>query len=276
MANLSLPLCVALIFISALLGMIEARRLQRHDLASLDVTVITKHAPYLPLLLPVGLLALSGDIVLNYMPQIQCRLPLWLLIVYVPLTRGCVLLLLAFIATLCGLLVARQGHRYRGAIIIGAMLALAPMPVLQWLYTRPIAVGAPRHSNDGLILQSTGSTCVPASAANVARLFGIDKTEREMVQVLGTTESGTTVAQLVCGMRQLGFECTLNNSGVTADLHPPAILFVELGSLPHAVAYVGQRDGKSEIWDPVRGKRLMTEAQLQHMWIHGSAVEIRR
>jgi hypothetical protein len=60
-------------------------------------------------------------------------------------------------------------------------------------------------------------------------------------------------------MRKLGFLCTKRYilDRDVSRLHAPAMLLVDLvGQVDgHAVAYMGQKDGKAEIWDPAGGKR---------------------
>jgi ABC-type bacteriocin/lantibiotic exporter with double-glycine peptidase domain len=107
--------------------------------------------------------------------------------------------------------------------------------------------------------------------------LGVEKTEREMVDLLGTTDDGTTPSQIVYGMRRLGFESRkrrVPDSDYT-KLNAPAVLLVMYGTQPlgHAVAYMGQKDGKAEIWNPVSGRQLMTREQLGEIWF-GHAIEI--
>jgi hypothetical protein len=44
-----------------------------------------------------------------------------------------------------------------------------------------------RTSQDGVILQSTAFTCVPAAGANIAAIVGVHKTEKELAQLCNTT-----------------------------------------------------------------------------------------
>ncbi len=74
-------------------------------------------------------------------------------------------------------------------------------------------------------------------------------------------------------MNGLGYSCRINTTRAIADVHPPAILFAHVGTIPHAVAFMGLSHGQAEIPDPMRGRRLMTEIELDKIW-DGNAVEI--
>jgi len=136
---------------------------------------------------------------------------------------------------------------------------------------------AAKVDKDGVIRQSHGSTCAAAACANVASKLGIPSTERQMVECLGTTDDGTSPGQIIHGMRRLGFECRkrLIHDADFTQLEPPAVLLVTYGTMPlgHAVAFMGIKDGKAEIWNPVSGKSLMTREQLAEIWL-GHAVEV--
>ena len=144
--------------------------------------------------------------------------------------------------------------------------------------TRPELQRA-RLSPDGMILQTNGSTCAAAACANIATFLGVPKSEKEMVEILGTRDDGTSNAEVVHGMRRLGFKCTKRyiRDRDASRLHAPAMLLVDLvGQVDgHAVAYMGQKDGKAEIWDPTGGKRWLSAEELRVRW-RGRAIEVGR
>ncbi len=92
---------------------------------------------------------------------------------------------------------------------------------------------------------------------------------------MGTTKEGTSAGQVIQGMKRFGVvvqkcrQLELDISRVKA----PAILLYE--SNIHAVAYIGIKAGKVEIWDPGVGRVLMTTEQLKGRW-SGYALEFSR
>ena len=67
-------------------------------------------------------------------------------------------------------------------LLAGALvLVLAAVIYTEWATARQIADELTEHvDKDGAILQSSGWSCSPAAAANLLRLFGLTKTERDM------------------------------------------------------------------------------------------------
>jgi hypothetical protein len=144
-------------------------------------------------------------------------------------------------------------------------------------FLQPPPLGPPKIDAEGVVWQSSGVTCAAAACANLARFYGIEKSEKDMVDLLGTTADGTTASQVVYGMRRLGFRCVKRRIG-DADisrLDTPAVLFITFGDMPlgHAVAYVGLREGLAEIRDPAGGTRFVSPEDLRQSWL-GHAVVV--
>ena len=145
--------------------------------------------------------------------------------------------------------------------------------------TTPLELRSARVAPDGTILQTNGSTCAAAACANIATALGVPKTEKDMVALFGTGDEGASNAEVIFGMRALGFHCAKRyvRDRDASRVHAPAMLLVDLvgQSDGHAVAYMGQKDGKAEIWDPTGGKRWLTPEELRALW-RGRAIEVRR
>ena len=145
-------------------------------------------------------------------------------------------------------------------------------------FLQPPKLG-PARVSDGVILQTTDSTCAAASLANVATHLDMPHTEADMAALMGTTAFGTDIAQVYGGLRRLGLR---GNAVLVQDrdyhaLHSPAILFVDYGNEPlgHAICYMGEKDGRAEIWNPQGGKSFQTQQQLAGSW-RGHAMEVLR
>jgi ABC-type bacteriocin/lantibiotic exporter with double-glycine peptidase domain len=56
-----------------------------------------------------------------------------------------------------------------------------------------------------VVPQTSGQSCGAAAGANVARWFGLRRSERDMASLFGTSV-GTSAAQVIYGLRELGIE----------------------------------------------------------------------
>jgi hypothetical protein len=278
MVGIPIYLNIILLILFVFTGFMESRRLFRRD-PDLDMKTALKRAPYLYVLIPVSIILL---VVANInRPHLIWNLPLWLQYHYTALNWGAILAIFSFIFSLASAIAFRTGHRERWKLVIAGVLLIGVVQAMQWSYTRPIApLLKDVFGSSGLVFQSYNSSCAAASGASIARTFGLEKTEKEMAELFGTTMGGTSGAQVIYGMRKIGFAC---NKVEILDCDPqklqaPAMIFIDnqfTGPESHAAAYLGLDTGKAEIWDPLEGKRLLRKNELRKIW-HGRGIEIRR
>lgn len=275
MVGIPLWLNILLIIGFILVGSMECRRLFRKD-ANLDMKTVLKKAPYLYVLIPLSLILL---VVANLnRPRLIWNLPLWLQYHYTALTWGGILAIFTFLFSLASVVAMRAQHRERWKIVIAGTLLIFVIQVIQWNYTRPIA---PRLKNSvatsGTVMQTSNASCAAASGASIARAFRMQKSEKQMAELFRTTVGGTSGAQVIYGMREIGFSC---NKVKIIDSNPeklkaPAMLFIDnqfTGPESHAVAYMGFKEDKAEIFDPLEGRRLLSKNELAKIW-HGRGIE---
>jgi len=132
-----------------------------------------------------------------------------------------------------------------------------------------------------MMLQSSGSSCAPASAANVAGLLGLHYSEQEMARFMSTRVAGTSPAFIIRGLQRAGIEGRkLADPDVNFSTLPlPAILIVDhpgAGPESHAVAAIRFDAEKKalEIWNPLVGLQMMTREELKRIWPgHGIACQ---
>lgn len=148
-----------------------------------------------------------------------------------------------------------------------------------WLQ-RPIANALSDNKWSGtMLLQTSGSSCAAASGANAAGLLGFRFSEREMAAFMGTRASGTSPAFIIRGLRKAGIEGRKFSAseGEFARLPLPAILIVDhpgAGPESHAVLAIRFHPDKEvlEIWNPLTGSQMLTQARLRQIWRgHGIA-----
>lgn len=277
MVGIPLWLNILLVIGFILVGSMECRRLFAKD-ANLDMKTVLKRAPYLYVLIPLSILLLI--VASLNRPALIWNLPLWLQYHYTALSWGGILAIFAFVFSLAAAVAMRTHHRERWKIVIAGILLIFVIQFIQWNYTLPIA---PRLKDivaaSGTVMQTSNSSCAAASGASIARTFGIQKTEKQMADLFGTTVGGTSGAQVIYGMRKIGFASKKVEVPASDPerLKSPAMIFIDnqfTGPESHAVAYMGLNKDKAEIWDPLEGKRFLTKDQLAKIW-HGRGIEFR-
>ncbi|HUW59547.1 MAG TPA: cysteine peptidase family C39 domain-containing protein [Candidatus Bathyarchaeia archaeon] len=278
MKPLPVPFDVMAMVVTALLGTLYGQRLYWHGLRLSLKTDVRQ----------VGLLAVLGFscigisftfLTLKNFPSVVWLMPAWLEYVCVPAGWLLTVSTVGFMFGAVGLMAWKQRDRALWLMPVACIgvLVLGEWAIQNSPWFKEPELQKAKVDQNGVIRQSHASTCAAAACANVAKVLGVEKTEREMVDLLGTTDDGTTPSQIVYGMRRLGFESRKRRI-VDSDhtkLRAPAVLLVMYGTQPlgHAVAYIGQKDGKAEIWNPVSGKQWMTREQLAETWF-GHAIEI--
>lgn len=111
-------------------------------------------------------------------------------------------------------------------------------------------------------------SCGAASAANVARALGQSRTEPEMASLKGTTQAGSSAAQLASGLLAVGISCVPVEAITRREVGAPALLFVDHpqgGPESHAVAVI-EREGRLEVRDPLYGRSGPMDDELSAIW----------
>ena len=261
---------------AAALGIVYGRRLDARGF-NIAAKIGIRDAPLIPLALLLFVVLHVAMSTLLKNPQLTWPLPL---VVEYHLTAALWLLKIAFVtfgmSSVCvaGFL---QNHPSRWSLFVLSIVAVIAVEGLARHSARPNLAKIEARESEGVILQTNPSTCAAASAANIARHFGIETTEARMVELLHTTWAGTSPAQLVYGFRALGLEArkVQHLDRDLAKVNAPAVLLVEVGDEPdaHAVTYMGRKGDLYEIWDPNGGRGDVPPSTIQQRW-HGRAIEV--
>jgi hypothetical protein len=119
---------------------------------------------------------------------------------------------------------------------------------------------------DGVCLQSTPSTCGPASAATLCKFLGVDLTERELATESFSTATGTENWYLVRALRRYGLTATWVKT--PPDPHAliyPAIAGTQLGGAGgagHFIVVLNKTPDGYLIADPVYGKPVLRSGEI--------------
>lgn len=274
----SILIDAVIVLVFSFAGAVEGRRLLRRHPA-LTVETVHKAAPYLYLMLAFTAVVFVAAISVDQ--AMMWHWPLWLQYHFLTLVWGSLLAVFSFVFTLAVYLSFRTLHAERWKLAGAALLAVVVVPIAQHNFSSPIYAGLSRLVDpEGVVLQTSGTSCAAASAANILGVFGIERTEREMARMFQTSKGGTSTAHIVRGMAELGLHCERRHVPVDdiAELAAPAMLFIDhprAGKEGHAVAYMGIREGQAEIWDPMEGRRWFAVGDLHRFW-HGRALSVRR
>ena len=166
----------------------------------------------------------------------------------------------------------QSGFLLRSMTLMGVLLLLtgfranAGVSHLLWQRVTP----------DGIVLQTSHFSCVAATVANMAGLCGQAISEKEAAELMRTTRSGTSMAGIRSGLTKLGIphQTLPRSQNLISRIDFPALLLVDhptAGYESHALLYRQPQGDRFELWEPMDGRLLMTEAQIATFW-HGRGV----
>lgn len=112
---------------------------------------------------------------------------------------------------------------------------------------------------NGICLQSTSSTCGPASIATLLRRHGISATENEIARNAHTYRNGTEAWYLARYVRSRGMRATFDfRDGFSPDAKFPALVGVKLGKIGHFIPVLSVEGDTVIIADPLRGEERLS------------------
>lgn len=115
---------------------------------------------------------------------------------------------------------------------------------------------------DDVCLQSTSSTCGPASLATIFKYYGISKSEEEIARASFSCASGTENWYLIRYAKENGLEIKILNKNNLSDVPIPSIIGTYInGGIGHFVTVLGRDEEKIIIGDPLRGRLLLAESE---------------
>ena len=245
---------------------------------SATMKTLHRDVPLIPLVLALWLVS---SIVMFYfgvtISPVISRMPGWIVAYIMPLAWLMLYGLFAFAFTFAAVFTLLEGDRQWRPLAISAVLLLLAIQLVQWNVCKPVSGRLYDDiTRDGVVLQTSGVSCMAATGANIARDLGIDATEPLMAERMGTSIIGTSVSQFIRGMGTVGIECTPVFIGDLdpSRLSPPAELRVLHKGDPHAVMFAGMINGTVEVLDPIKVRVYYSPDELGRIWT-GGALECR-
>jgi len=154
------------------------------------------------------------------------------------------------------------------SVVPTALLVLIAIPFMKPLLD-PLDETQLKERYDGdVCLQSTFSTCGPASAVTLLRSLGENATEKQFVRECFTSRGGTEVWYIARALRRRGFQTkvVIQTPG-TAEFPSPAIAGVVLrGGAGHFIALLGSDNDSVTLADPLKGKFVLSRSEVQQRY----------
>lgn len=150
--------------------------------------------------------------------------------------------------------------------VVLSLLVLIPFikPILD-----PVTFDHERRSRDeGVVLQSTMSTCGPASAATILNLLGHPASEREIAREAFTSRGGTENWYLARALRRRGVDVDFQIHSPDEDIVAgPSIAGVLLpGRAGHFIAILDSAGEDVTFVDPIDGKHTMARSEMRERY----------
>jgi ATP-binding cassette, subfamily C, bacteriocin exporter len=120
------------------------------------------------------------------------------------------------------------------------------------------------------VLQHDSSDCGAACLVSVIRFYGGNSTIEKIRRLSGTTQSGTTMLGLYQAARQSGMDATGFEASIKDIIDYDNVLILHVTpeeGLTHYIICFGFKTGRFIIWDPARGLTIMSEDDLQKIWL---------
>jgi len=150
------------------------------------------------------------------------------------------------------------------------LLLCVGAPYLKQIFLRPDWSNFSDGWSEGVCLQSSESSCGPASAATLLKLFGKTATEKEIAQESFTSRRGTENWYLIRTLRRHGLNAFYSIGWPNQTGLPfPSIVGVRLGDKSgagHFIAILGRSRNRYVVGDPLSGRKELDEVQLQNRY----------
>jgi len=164
-----------------------------------------------------------------------------------------------------------QSPRIRKQVSAGfvpfILLLCVSIPYLKQIFLRPDWTGFSDRWSEGVCLQSSESSCGPASAATLLKVAGKSVTEREIAKESFTSRRGTENWYLIRVLRHHGLNVHYSIGEPNRLNFPlPSIVGVRLGGKSgtgHYITILGKSGDQFVVGDPLNRREELDEAQLK-------------
>jgi hypothetical protein len=133
------------------------------------------------------------------------------------------------------------------------------------------------RTQDGVCLQTSKFTCVPASATTLMRVQGWQASEKDLAREAGTTSRGTEIWYLMRALRKRGYEVQFRQVRTIEAAPVPSIIGVHVGDVGHVVVLLDKDRTGATVGEPLCGRHHYTwPVLMRHYRPDGNCITIRR
>lgn len=167
---------------------------------------------------------------------------------------GCIAALLGVMFSSAKL---RPNPLNRPLLIICTILVslLVFTPFLKQLISHSDYTAQKESWKDGVCMQSTDHTCLPACSATVIHLLGGQVSEQEIARAAGTSNSGTESWYFLRTIRKRGYDAHFSCLTSLRDAPVPSIVGVWVGNIGHVVVLLKKDQQTVTVGDPLLGRK---------------------
>lgn len=170
-------------------------------------------------------------------------------------------------------------HRRMLVLPLLATVGVAWGPFLKPIFG-PIKVDSLHDTwTHDVCIQSTLSSCGPASTATVLKAWSVAAKETEIVRAAHTYMGGTEAWYLGRYIRSRGLRArfVMSGRGLPDAVRLPAIVGVTVGGRGHFIALIARTGDVHDVGDPMIGPEKLTRAALEHRYgFTGFVLEVSR
>ena len=169
--------------------------------------------------------------------------------------------LAVFLGAAGGALAALVSRRLLIVPLLGS-IGVAVVPYLKPLIDPLDARSFAERWDGDSCLQSTASTCGPASTASILRSLGVHSSEREIARAAHTSGSGTEAWYLARYVRSRGLAARFDfRKSFSTSVGFPAMVGVRVCGFGHFIAVLDVTDDHVTYVDPLSGKTRLPLAE---------------
>jgi predicted double-glycine peptidase len=154
-------------------------------------------------------------------------------------------------------------------------LILIFIPFAKSYLMPPVLTGSAMKDewNDGICIQTTGSTCGPAAMATILTYSGIPTKERDVASGSYTSAGSTEIWYIIRYARHHGMQARLMVDKDLANIPAPAILGTVSGKFGHFITLLEKSDGGFIIGDSMYGRKEFSQNEFKKRYgFNGFAV----
>lgn len=172
-------------------------------------------------------------------------------------------LLIVLIAPLAALITQLMVINYGKKVFVSLLGSIILMLYISTPFIKPIIRPLPKEINDkwfeNIALQTTRSTCGPASLATIMKYYGDKGSEKNIARAAFSSASGTENWYLARYAQQHGYQYHFLHNNILSRIPTPAIIGVKIGKAGHFITLLSYDAQHYTIADSLSGLHILTE-----------------